>query len=145
MSSIHRTTTLSFFIGERQGTRTLTLEIVKDIKFAFRGFQPFYYYSYINDTLVQLANYDLAIKSNDTVLSQRFLLEVFDFLNDIGEYSLAYEFSVRPFDFKSFNLDQDSLLMSLPLDTVKESNYPDNANRLGYFDKNSKCTDKYLY
>lgn len=130
---------------ELQGTKKLTVEIINDIKVSFDGKQPFIYDMYVNDTLALLAKYDLSLRSKNTKISQQLLLEVFDFLKSIGEYSLAYQFSNRPFDFSAYNLSRDSLLLSLPLDTVKESYCPDNANRLGYFDKNSEWIDTYLY
>ncbi len=129
---------------ELQGTRDLSIRIIKDIKFAFTGMQPFYYDRYVNDTIVKLVKYDLALKSKETKISQQFLLDIFNFLKDIGEYTMAYEFTIRPYNFNNYLLDTDSLLLSLPLDTVKEFDYPDNTSRLGYFDRNGNWNDSYI-
>lgn len=50
----------------------------------------------------------------------------------------------RPINFKSFGFSKDSLLLTFPIDTVREQSYSDTIIRLGNFDKKGIWTDSYL-
>ena len=130
---------------ELQGTRTVALSIIKDVKRIYSGAVISSEKHLVNDTIAKLVNLDYELKYNcDTTNSRETLMKIYDYFVSIGQYDLAYKISNRPIDFSLFGMSKDSLLLTLPIDTTRNYNFSDTTMTLGSFDKKGKWTDSYL-
>jgi len=137
----------SMFLYRReiQGTRGTVVTIVKEIKKEFKGETVSIDTTFVNDTIVQLVRLDSKLKQSDTIKKKELLLQILDYLKSINQYHLAYQIINRPIDFSSYGISKDSIILTFPIDTVKEFRYSDTTMRLGNFDKNGVWTDSYLW
>ena len=137
----------SMFLYRReiQGTRQTVIEIIKEIKLIFQGVEVILNSDLVNDTIVQLVQLDSKLKSENGLDKKQILIEIFDYLISVEQYHLAYQIMNRPVDFSTYDISKDSLLLTFPIDTVKEFRYSDTTIRLGNFDKKGNWTDTYLW
>lgn len=135
------------FIQRRksQGTESIMFSILGDIKNSFQDKPISDASEVIFDTLAGFIKTDLALKSATDTNKKQVLLESFNYLISIQQYHLAYKLMYLPQNFNTINISKDSLLKTLPLDTIKYANFSDSLIRLGYYDKNSVWNDEYIY